>query len=790
MLGEIFAQEGKEIQLYKQAEDAYKIGRFDDAINLLTDNMDIFSKRTKETVLKLLALCYLEEDKNFEAEQYTSLLLKYNPFYTVSFSDPLRFADMIERMKKGQVTITTASQQEETLDEAPVPVTLITEEMIKVSGAKNLAELLILYVPGISLVEGDEMNVSMHGVYSTSQEKILIMLNGHRLNSRATNSEAPDYRTSLNKIKQIEVLRGPASSLYGNVALTAVVNIITKSGKDVDGAKVSIGVGNNKTFQTEVVFGKGGLEWDFMVWASVYTSKGEKRNIDVDDEEFWGKIERPGYLYIGGYNHKPSYDLGCTFKWNNLSFLLNTQYSKKVTSYNTVFYPGLFSYDRYRLIEGVKPGRSRQATHAEIAYEKTWGKWSGKVSAFFDLENSILYEVSGDSLLPGDRSMPPIGQDEILSGLDVNAFEYGAYQVLLWSDYTYGVTATTNYDFHINKYPATLLLGTQFENYSLQDNSFLLGDHFNRVILTYSSKNSKLNSGHEVNLSGFSQLKTDLGKYLIFNGGVRYDYKRRWDNRILNAFSPRISLIYKINNDMNLKASYAHSFVDAPFFYRASKLIAYSGGGLDAENMDAFQLDFTGTIRRWNLDYELNLYYNRLNNLIYYDSEKSESMYSNSGELNLMGVEGVLSYKSSSSMAYVKMSYQRMLYSKNYTITGHNINNIPNLMMSGMYSYNLLRGKRTGDFTPWVNFSVLSKQNSPLIDPYLFRGQEEQIKIPDNMVPARFIVNLGTNYQYKQWGISMGINNLFNMDYYQGGTSMQPLPQQGLNYFVKMVYNF
>lgn len=791
VLGEIFAQEGKEIQLYKQAEDAYKIGRFDDAINLLTDNMDIFSKRTKETVLKLLALCYLEEDKNLEAEQYVSMLLKYNPYYTVSFSDPLRFADMIERMKKGQVTITTASQQEETLDEAPVPVTLITEEMIKVSGAKNLAELLTLYVPGISLVEGDEMNVSMHGVYSLSQEAILIMLNGHRLNSRATNSEAPDFRNSLDKIKQIEVLRGPASSLYGNVALTAVVNIITKSGKEVDKAKISVELGSNNTYHTEVIFGKGGFDWDFMAWASVYTSQGEKRYIDVDDKEFWGRIERPGYLYIGGYNHKPSYDLGCTFKWNNLSFLLNTQYSKKVTSYNTVFYPGLFSYDRYRLIDGVKPGRSRQATHAEISYEKTWKKWSSRLTAFCDIENCIFYEVSGDSLLPGDRSMPIIGEDEILSGLDVDAFEYGAYQAQLWSDYTYGIAATANYDFHINKFPAILLLGTQFENYSMQDNSFLLGDHFDRIVLNYSGKNRKLELGHEINLSGFGQLKVDLGKYLIFNGGLRYDYKRRFDDRILNAFSPRMSLIYKINSEMSLKASYAHSFVDAPFFYRASTLAAYSaGGGLDAGNMDAFQLDFRGTISQLNLDYELNFYYNELNNLIYYDSEKNEDMYSNSGELNMMGVEGVLSYKSSSSMAYLKMSYQHVLYSKNYSVTGHNIDNVPNLMMSGMYAYDLLKGKRTGDFTPWVNISVLSKQNSPLKNPLLFKGEENQIKILSNMVPARAIVNLGVNYQYKQWGVSMGIYNLFNMDYYQGGSGMQPVPQQRLNYLVKMTYNF
>lgn len=791
MLGEIFAQEGKEIQLYKQAEDAYKIGRFDDAINLLTDNMDIFSKRTKETVLKLLALCYLEEDKNLEAEQYVSMLLKYNPYYTVSFSDPLRFADMIERMKKGQLTITTASQQSETLEEAPVPVTLITEEMIKVSGAKNLADLLILYVPGISLIEGDEMNVSMHGVYSSTQEKILIMLNGHRLNSRATNSEAPDYRTSLNKIRQIEVLRGPASSLYGNVALTAVVNIITKSGKDIDGAKLTVGAGNNNTYKADIILGKGGLGWDIMAWASMYTSCGEKRYVGLEDEEFFGKIEKPGYLYIGGYNHKPSFDVGAIFKWNNLSFLVNTQYSKKVFSYNSVLYPGLFSYDKYRLIDGVKPGHSRQATHTEVSYEKNWGKWSGKFTAFFDVENASNYDVGGDSILPNDRFLPAKPGEVVsdISGKDI--CDYGLYQCQSWKDYTYGATATANYNFDINGWRATLLFGAQMENYTLHDNSFLIGDHFDRIVLTYSGKNSALIFGSEINLSGFTQFKINLGKHFVLNSGLRYDYKKRYNDRKLNAFSPRISLIYKINDDMNLKGSYSHSFVDAPYFYRASTIATYSGGSkLDAENMDAFQLDYSGKIRDLGIDYEVNLFYNRLKDLIYQDMSNIDNIYSNSGKLDVMGLESVFSYKSTTSSVYMNMSYQYVIQSQNYLVTNGLINNFPSFHMNIGCSYNLFKTKSFGSLSPWVNLSILSKQYNPLDKFYIFKGEDNPIDMPDYAIPARAIVNIGANYNIKHIDFLLGIYNVFNTNYYQGGGGMQPSPQLGINFLASISYKF
>ena len=98
--------------------------------------------------------------------------------------------------------IVSASQIEEPIKEAPVPVTIISDEMIVKSGAKNLRDLLILYVPGITLVQDhNEMNFAMRGVYASSQQKILILLDGHRLNSRSYSEANPDYSISLEKIK-------------------------------------------------------------------------------------------------------------------------------------------------------------------------------------------------------------------------------------------------------------------------------------------------------------------------------------------------------------------------------------------------------------------------------------------------------------------------------------------------------------------------------------------------------------------------------------------------------------
>lgn len=784
------AQGGNYRQQYLLAEEAYGIGRFERSVEILSRNIDKYDPSLKASSYRLLALCHLAMDNAEAARRNVSLLLKEVPYYNTTVHDPLRFVELVEQMKQGNVvTITTASQQAETLEEAPVPVTLITEEMIRNSGARHLVDLLTLYVPGVAFIEGDELNVAMHGIYSTAQEKILVLLNGHRLNSRATNAEAPDFRTSLDKIKQIEVLRGPSSSLYGNVALTAVVNIITKRGYEINGTKVSVGMGNHGTYRADFLLGKSAFNLDFTAWASVYASRGEKRRVQVGDEAFWGKVEREGYLYIGGFNHKPAYDIGCTLHWNDFSLLFTSQSAKKVNPYNTVLYPGLYSYDRYRLVDGVAPGRSRQATHAELAYQANWGRWTGKLVAFADFENSTFYDVGGDSILPPDRYLPAGPGEVVPGGPATDICDYGVFQVQNWQDFTYGGMANFNYDFQWKKNRASLLLGGQAENYVLQDNKILAGDHFDRIVVTYSSPNNALLQGNELNLSLFSQLKTDLGKFLSFNGGLRYDYKRRFNRRNLSALSPRVSLIYRANKGSYWKASYAHSFVDAPYFYRASTIKTYSGGSsLDAEHMDAFQLSYAKVFKPIGCKLELNAYYNAFDNVISYDSRKEEEMYSNSGRLKLAGIEGVFQFRTAHSSAYLNCSYQYVIDSQHYTATGHQINNVPSFQCNARYAYTFdLLGQQM-KLTPWVMGLFSSRQASPIVDAYLYKG-EQQVRLPDHTIPASLTFNLGCNCQYQRMELALGLYNVFDTHSYRVGIA-QPIPQMGFNCMAKLAYTF
>ena len=362
-------------RVYESAQEAYELGHFQKADSLLTGSVNSFKGETRIGVYRLLALCNLNMDKPDVAQSWVSRLLAVDPYYSV-YNDAPRFAEMVNRIKAGKTaTITTASQQAESIEEAPVPVTLITEEMIRSIGARTLKEALIAYVPGMTDIAcNEEMNVAMRGIYSSGQEKILIMLNGHRLNSYSTNAASPDFSISLEKVKQIEVLRGPASSLYGGVALTGVVNLITKEGSDVDGFLAKASVGNYGQLRGDLLFGKRYLSLDLLTWATVYQATGQKVHYGSNrDEQPYSVMPIEGDMIIGGYNKTPSYDLGLSLKWNKVSLLYDRRFAKTVAPLSLSYFFAPYSYDTYRYINNHAPGYAITSQHAELGYSNRAG---------------------------------------------------------------------------------------------------------------------------------------------------------------------------------------------------------------------------------------------------------------------------------------------------------------------------------------------------------------------------------------------------------------------------------
>ena len=767
------AQEKQDLrQVYTKAEEAYQIGQLDQAIELLEGNLNDFTGNLRQSALRLVSICYLAQDDKDTSEKYARSLLSINPYYT-SVQDPVRFEDMIALLKSGRSsTVTTASSQAESINEAPVPVTVITREMIdQLSNNKSLGQILATYVPGLNEVSAWSIsNVAMHGVYTSSQEKILVMENGHRLNLRTTNNGKLDFAISTEKIDHIEVLRGPASSLYGNVALTAVVNIITKNGRDVNGVKGKYGYGSYGTHRTDFIAGTTLLDADIMAWASLYTSDGKR--ITIPKGSGYSMSPHDGYAYINGYKDKPSYDIGCTLKLKDFNFMVNLRNGKQVPQYS--WYGETYDYDAFRTMEGAKPGYTINEKHLELGYTKQVGKVNLNVSAYGDWYSVQNYQPVSDSIVAYEYNSD--GDVIIIDGKPQVKIYKGLMQYLDFQEYTIGSMAKADANYTFEGMKGNVLVGAQFEYFKLSSNDFLIGEDYTKVAVSFPETKNMLRVGNEKNISAFIQGKHYFSKEFILNAGLRYDYKYRANGKSVSALSPRVALIYFPNEKFSTKLSYSRAFVDAPYYTRNNTSNGYRGSeDLMPEYMNAIQLDFMGKIDGWHLDYDVNIFYNHLTDIVVNNpsTDPAAPKYINSGSLKVAGAEAELSFRLPSFRFDANMTYLRPIEAEGYYYKNHKIYSIP------AFTANLNCSKRIVNFRKhllWLaagfkfGTKTLNKANSRI------KGSE------DFDLSGNAIVDLGLKYSYNNSiQLSLDCDNLFDKTYYIGGSFYVPYQALGRN---------
>src|SRR3989339_1316782 len=153
--------------------------------------------------------------------------------------------------------VAIATRHETKISKAPGIVTVITTEEIKNLGYRTFVEVLRT-IPGFEILKSGDTGVVVPAVRGiTSSNKVRLMLNGHFVNSPFTGSAFGRFDDfPVENIKKIEIIRGPGSAMYGENAFTAVINIITKDAKDIDGVKVSSGYGSFDTYDENIIFGK------------------------------------------------------------------------------------------------------------------------------------------------------------------------------------------------------------------------------------------------------------------------------------------------------------------------------------------------------------------------------------------------------------------------------------------------------------------------------------------------------------------------------------------------------
>lgn len=184
--------------------------------------------------------------------------------------------------------IISATKLIQHLEEAPAIATVISEKEIRNMGARNLLDVL-KRVPGlaVSIVTGyGKFGVESRGIISPSSERVLLMIDGHRVNESIRGTGIWHFGDmTVENIKRVEVVRGPLFAIHGANAFAAMINVVTKDAKDIDGVDARVGSGSFDTRHYNILAGskksdKSKFEIAGMV--DYFDTNGAKLHIDRD----------------------------------------------------------------------------------------------------------------------------------------------------------------------------------------------------------------------------------------------------------------------------------------------------------------------------------------------------------------------------------------------------------------------------------------------------------------------------------------------------------------------------
>src|SRR6266542_3176042 len=230
------------------AEYRYKIGRFDECIQGLKqclNNKRGFNVDQKVEAYHLLANCYLAIDSISKADSVIDELLLLKDNFETDIKDAERFRNRVQFIKSNIVS--SVSKRSEDIRLAPATVTVITQEEILQRGYTDLIDIL-KDIPGfdISIYYGRlYANLYQRGFRGNNTERTLLLFDGVEENDLWSNFADISQQYPVTNIKRVEVIYGPASTMYGPNALSVVINVITKEPDDYIKEKRSIGMHAN-----------------------------------------------------------------------------------------------------------------------------------------------------------------------------------------------------------------------------------------------------------------------------------------------------------------------------------------------------------------------------------------------------------------------------------------------------------------------------------------------------------------------------------------------------------------
>ena len=201
--------------------------------------------------------------------------------------------------------VVTGTRNETDIRHLPMTVSVVDRPLIEYSNVPSLLPVLTEQVPGLFITsrgimgygvsEGAAGTISMRGL-SGGSGQVMVLIDGHPQYMGMFGHPISDAYQSL-MAERVEVLRGPASVLYGSNAMGGVVNIVTRR-MEQDGVRTDInaGYGSWNTVQTELTNRVRYKGFSSIVSASYNRTDGHRADMGFEQ---YGEYAKLGYEISG-----------------------------------------------------------------------------------------------------------------------------------------------------------------------------------------------------------------------------------------------------------------------------------------------------------------------------------------------------------------------------------------------------------------------------------------------------------------------------------------------------------
>lgn len=462
-----------------------------------------------------------------------------------------------------------AAGYEQPLVRAPAIVNVITALDIQKMGATTVAEVLET-VPGLHVSNARGLNdlFLIRGFFDEFNSYILLMVNGIPVNNVVNGGRPQAWKMPVHNITRIEIIRGPGSALYGADAMAGVINIVTKTAKELNGFQGGLYGGSFDTYGGWVQWGGliGDIESAFSLETS--TTEGYKTILRADAQTAIDKLlKTEASLAPGPLNtQRDDVDVRLDLKGQDWRFRAGYQGFLNVGTGTGIV-----------LILDPQGNFDTRLSNADFTYDLPINGWKVTTQASYlgTTTDARLYPYPPGAfkgLFPnGLKNDLHFQVDELRSGITAVYGELPKHRIRLGAGLSYtdlsDIRESRNFLLRTDGPP----FPAPFSNVTALGQDPLLMEHSR--ILWY----------------GFVQDEWWLSADWILTGGIRIDHYSDFGT----AIDPRLALVWNLSPTLNAKMLYGRAF-RAPNFtelYGNSAISIIGNRNLAPETMN--MLDFS-----------------------------------------------------------------------------------------------------------------------------------------------------------------------------------------------------